>query len=238
MTATANGPSAPGVLCVFVKEPRPGRAKTRLGAAIGARAAAALAAAFLEDALAGLADRRTHRLVLAVEPPDFAPAAAPGTELWPQGDGDLGERLERAASRALAAASWVLLLGTDSPGLPRAHLAEAVRALASPGGPDAVLGPTRDGGYYALGALRLPAGALDGVRWSSPAARADTRAGLERAGLSVALLPGWFDVDEADDLAALVALLREGGVEAPATARALASLGYDVVAPRPERPRR
>ncbi|HEU4403837.1 MAG TPA: TIGR04282 family arsenosugar biosynthesis glycosyltransferase [Polyangiaceae bacterium] len=222
-------PVAPGVLCVFVKEPRPGRAKTRLARAVGPGPAAALAAAFLDDTLGRLADERgRRRLVLAVAPPGYAPTTACPVELWPQGDGDLGERLERAASRALAGAPWVLLLGTDSPGLPRAYLDEAARLLGAPAGPDAVLGPTRDGGYYALGVRRLPAGALGGVRWSTPAALADTRAALERGGSRVELLPAWFDVDEGDDLCSLAALLREGGAEAPATARALRALGYDV----------
>src|SRR5262249_22316747 len=70
--------------------------------------------------------------------------------------------------------------------------AAAFRAL---GNHDAVLGPARDGGYWLIGLRRsrpLPAGFLDGVRWSTPHALADTRASLPRryAGALLATLEG------------------------------------------------
>ena len=83
---------------------------------------------------------------------------------------------------------------------PRGEVSGLRTALAM-GADDAVLGPAPDGGYWAIGLKRthpLPPGLFDGVRWSSPHALADTRAGL--GDRRVAFLPPLRDVDTAADL--------------------------------------
>lgn len=49
----------------------------------------------------------------------FLPAAVDKLELWEQGEGDLGERMERCLRRGLETHTRSLVIGTDSPGLPR-----------------------------------------------------------------------------------------------------------------------
>ena len=207
-------------VCIFAKAPRAGAVKTRLAATIGAEAAAALARAFLQDALA-LALRLTSArvvLVLAGDPASL-PALPAGVDLWPQGDGDLGARLERNLRRALAESPRALAIGTDSPGLPPAMLEDAVSSLAAH---DAVVGPADDGGFYLLGLRACPRGLLAGLPWSAADTRERTLARLQERALSVDLLAPWFDVDVAADLERLRGLLRDGVIRAPATARLLA----------------
>ena len=70
---------------------------------------------------------------------------------------------------------------------------------------DAVLGPSDDGGYYAVGCRRPLAGMFEGVTWSSGHTREQTEAALRRLGYSVQLLAPWYDIDTFDDLQRLAA---------------------------------
>ncbi len=219
-----NAPS--GLLCVFAKPPRPGEVKTRLASALGPDAATRLATAFLRDTWSSVRAVPWARAVLAStsDDPDALGLDAEDP-LWAQGDGDLGERMERVLRRALTEAPWAMALGADSPGMPHALLEAARAALTDH---DAVLGPTPDGGYYLLGLRRCPPGALRGLPWSQPDTRAATRARLEALGLTVAELPPFFDVDTAEDLPRLATWLRRAPDAAPATRAALAAIAPDL----------
>ncbi len=217
--ARVNAP--PGVIAVFAKPPRAGEVKTRLSVAIGPEAAAALARAFFADTWAAVGQVPHVRRVLASTAEALAPFGLSDAEVWLQGEGDLGARMERVAARALALAPWFIALGADSPGLPLS-LVEAARAALVDH--DAVLGPAEDGGYYLLGLRRLEPGLLSGLPWSTPATFEATKTRLASRGLSVAILPRWFDVDELPDLQRLQRALAQGDVTAPRTAEALASL--------------
>ena len=224
-----DGPAAPArtlracdaTVCILVKEPRAGTVKTRLAAAIGAEAAAGLARAFFLDTLA-LAQLAPARVVVALEGDDAAfPGLRERVEVWPQGDGDLGARLERVLRRALGERPRALAIGTDSPGLPLSVLEQGLAAL---GQHDAVLGPADDGGFYLLGLNACPEGLLAGLPWSAADTRARTLSRLQERGLSTSLLAPWFDVDVAADLERLRALLASGALRAPATAEVLRGL--------------
>jgi rSAM/selenodomain-associated transferase 1 len=178
-------------LVVMVKEPRPGRVKTRLGRDIGLVPAAWWMRHQTARTLRRLTDPRWH-LVLAV-----APDTALASRVWPgylprvpQGTGDLGARM----ARLLHAPGPVLVVGADIPGLGRAQIARAFALLR---GADAVIGPAEDGGFWGIGLRhgRPPAGLFAGVRWSTAHARADTLATLR--GLRVALADPLRDVDTA-----------------------------------------
>jgi len=177
-------------LIVFVRAPAIGRGKTRLAKDIGKVAAWRLSRAMTGRTLRRLADPRWRLVVRAT--PD---GAVPGAE--PQGRGDLGERLVRAL-RAHARGP-VAVVGTDAPGLSPARVARAFAAVRRSG---AAIGPAADGGYWllALSARRARAVRLDGVRWSTAHALADTVAAL--AG-KVERLEILIDVDDAASLAAL-----------------------------------
>jgi uncharacterized protein len=209
-------------LCVFAKPPRAGQVKTRLAAAVGREEAAALAQAFLEDTWSAASALPWARAILATTDPscvDRAPWRR--ARVWPQGGGDLGERMESVLRRALRETPVALAIGTDTPGLPPALLSEARLALRRA---DAVLGPCEDGGFYLLGLRRCPPGLLRGLPWSAADTFQRTAARLRDRGLATAVISPWFDVDRPADLDCLRALVARGELRAPRTARALAAL--------------
>lgn len=213
---------ASGLICVFAKPPVPGQVKTRLAARLGDASAAALAGAFLADTWQLATSFIWARAILATTDATWGDRELLGqAEIWLQGEGDLGERMERIARAALARAEYVILIGADSPGLPPRLLEQARSALTQV---DAVLGPSDDGGFYLLGLRRCPDGLLRELPWSAPTTLAATRARLEACGLWTGTTDGWFDVDLPEDLERLQSYLDQDLVRAPHTANVLLSL--------------
>jgi rSAM/selenodomain-associated transferase 1 len=217
-------------VCLFAKAPEPWQAKTRLIPLVGARGAAALARAMLLDTWAMLQTLEWARPVLATSSGDSAGLALePAPELWSQGQGDLGQRMERVLRRALERSPAALLIGGDLPGLPARLLVQARDALEA--GADAVLGPAEDGGFFLIGlrggaaGLRRPPGSLlEGVPWSAADTLRHTVRRLRRFGLTVELVQGWFDLDRPADVQQVVGLLGRKEITAPHTARVLREL--------------
>ncbi len=182
----------------MVKEPRPGRVKTRLGRDIGMVGAAWWFRHQTRSLIRRLRDPR-WQIVLAVSPDREGltsrvwPADLPRA---PQRRGDLGDRMGRMLRAAPKGP--VCLIGADIPGITRAHVARAFDAL---GRSQMVFGPAPDGGYWLVGAQRygaLPAGLFRNVRWSTGHALADTLASVP--GRRVTLLEHLRDVDTVADL--------------------------------------
>ncbi|MEM9044162.1 MAG: TIGR04282 family arsenosugar biosynthesis glycosyltransferase [Pseudomonadota bacterium] len=187
-------------LVIFIKEPRPGRVKTRLGREIGMTKAAWWFRHQTRQLITRLGADRRWQTILAVSPDREGlesriwPAHLPR---WPQGHGDLGDRMGRALRQMPPGP--VLIIGADIPGISPAHIA---RAFGHLGSNDAVFGPAPDGGYWAIGMRRggqaIPSTLFEGVRWSSIHTLADTIATLPD--LRIAYTDTLADVDEAKDL--------------------------------------
>lgn len=210
------------LLCVFAKPPVPGKVKTRLAAELGDIRAADLARAFLTDTWELASSATWARSILATTEGSASEFGLPGLpEIWLQGEGDLGAKLESIVRRGLAESSVVIAIGADSPGLPTRRLVEARDALATF---DAVLGPSEDGGFYLVGLKHCPPGLFADLRWSEPTTFAATRKRLEQRGMRVRILPPWFDVDHPADLDRLRLALERGTVHASATAKALQTM--------------
>ena len=213
-----------GCICVFAKAPRAGIVKTRLVPVLGSDGAAALATAFLQDTLESVGSLSWAKAVMATtEHLDSSIVSTP-CEIWLQGEGDLGARLERILHRALKGSPIAMAIGADSPGLPQTFLEQARSALQKA---DAVIGPCEDGGFYLLGLRRCPAGLFDGISWSGSGTFAETLANLRRGGLTVRVLEPWFDVDRPEDLARLQASISSGRILAPRTREVLEKLLTD-----------
>ena len=188
-------------LLIFLKYPAAGTVKTRLAAALGEHAAAALYRLCAELTLERLRPL-LEEATLYLDPPDALDRASawlgPAWMVRPQRGRTLGERLIHATGEAFAAgARRVVVIGTDSPWLRPAQIDAAFGALDEA---QLVVGPTDDGGYYAIG-LSQPAPALfEQVAWSSSRVFAQT---LERAsalGLCVRVLDRGYDLDYAGDV--------------------------------------
>ena len=195
-----------GTLIVFLKSPRAGRVKTRLGREIGIGRAAVLFRRMTEITLRE-ARKGLWRPVLAIdsgtEPFSLPLVWKTQFDCVAQARGDLGARM--ATAMRVAVGGPIVIIGADAPQLRAAHLKEAFRSL---GAADAVFGPAHDGGYWLIGVARRRRAPdlFNGVRWSSPHALGDTIATLPPDFL-IAYLPVLHDVDDAAGLAAAGPLL-------------------------------
>lgn len=193
-------------LVVMVKEPHPGRVKTRLGRDVGLTASAWWFRHQVASLLRRIEDPRWD-VVLAVAPDVEGLESRVWPEQFeriPQGPGNLGDRMARVFR--MLPKGPVCIVGADIPGINRARIAEAFKALGSH---DAVFGPAPDGGYWLVGMKRqrpVPAKLFEGVRWSTETALADSAATMK--GLSVARIATLRDVDTLDDLKQLASLSR------------------------------
>jgi len=229
--------SLPPAVAVMTKVPGMAVVKSRLHESLGEAQATELYRCFLLDRLDALAALPAITGVVAFTPPEaeaFMRALAPPTlRLVPQRGVDLGERLSNILADLLDRGhAGAIAVDSDSPTLPMAYVAEAATAL-SDAKCDVVLGPCEDGGYYLVG-LRSPQPALfEGIPWSTDAVFAMTRARAGDRGLSVHVLPQWFDVDTEADLRRLHADMT-AGARSPQRTCAFVRQLYDpmIAAPR------
>ncbi|MEO1543905.1 MAG: TIGR04282 family arsenosugar biosynthesis glycosyltransferase [Pseudomonadota bacterium] len=183
-------------LVIMAKVPRAGRVKTRLAKGIGSVGAVR----FYRNALAATVRRLVHprrwHTTLSVAPDvalpsDFYFASSTAVKLKPQGQGDLGARLQHVFRTAEPGP--VVVIGSDIPAITPSLIADAFARLE---GHDAVFGPSHDGGFWLIG-LRAGVsrrGLFHGVRWSTSHALQDTCQAIRPA--SVAHIQALDDVDD------------------------------------------
>jgi rSAM/selenodomain-associated transferase 1 len=206
---STRAPARGARILVFARAPVPGRCKTRLIPALGARGAAALHRRLVRRTLA--AARASGHVVELWCAPDaahgfFAACRRDyGVRLRRQPRGDLGRRMALALAGAAVPA---VLVGSDCPGFAARDFSDALAALA---GHDCVLRPSSDGGYVLIGARRLERRALAGIAWSSGRELDQTRRRLRRLGLSVCEAAPLMDLDTPADYRKA----RRGGLAIP-----------------------
>ena len=197
----------PGSVLVmqFAKWPEAGRVKTRLMPELGAEGAMAahvrLSLEVLDNLVASACDVRfMWDRPLALSPDAAVPILERldgyGVEQSSQQGDVLGERITRALESALQQFGKAMIVGSDCPSVDADYVQLAVSTLDEV---DVVLGPSDDGGYVLIGARRLAPGMLDEVAWGTENALEQTCSRLAGAGLSYALLPEKWDVEEPED---------------------------------------
>jgi len=228
-------------LVVMAKAPIAGTVKTRLIGALSAEQATELYVAFLSDTFAVMEEVRDE-LETAAEEADadyrlsivlnYTPEGAEeafelvereGSLMIPQRGDDLGARLRNCFADLFAAGyESVVVIGADSPTLPGEILLAAFDLLDEDN--KVVIGPTRDGGYYLIGARRLHEALFSGIPWSTPDVLSETEKRAHETGISLIQLPEWYDVDTPAELARLRRELAADKQVAPLTRRVLKSL--------------
>ncbi len=195
-------------LVIMAKEPIAGRTKTRLSPPLTAEQAADLYRCFLQDIICTVEQATTNQPQLtphiAFSPPQAAQyfqQLAPDFELISQ----VGERLNERLHSVFTAAfdhgyQQVAAINSDSPTLPGAYLVKAYELLETA---DVVLGPCEDGGYYLIGLKRPTPEIILPVQMSTNTVLTDTLDLIKANGLTVDLLPTWYDVDTVAELARL-----------------------------------
>ena len=214
-------------IIIVAKEPVPGQTKTRLCPPFTLESAAAFYRCLLLDSLALMSRLETADHVIA-----YAPVGAHGyfTQLAPSGfsligqvGNNLGERLANALGHHFDQGyDRVVIMNSDGPTLPLAHLEEAFSGLDRA---DVTLGPGHDGGYYLIGMKERHRQLFKGIHWSTERVVSQTLAACRRLGLTVHHLPEWYDVDIAEDLERLRRDLESRPELAPNTWEFLRELG-------------
>lgn len=207
-------------IVIIAKAPIGGFAKTRLIPALGREGTARLARRMLEHTVrtAILADVGPVELCVSPSPSDpvWVRLDLPDSLAWSeQGDGDLGMRMARAASRASVAGEEVILIGTDCPDLTAQHLRNAATALADH---DAAIVPTVDGGYALLALRRFHPCLFEHMPWSTDGVAFETLSRMGRLGWRASTARPLHDIDEPTDLAWLPADWQDAIGLAPSSA--------------------
>jgi hypothetical protein len=210
-------------LAIFTRTAARGLVKTRLIPLLGALGAAALHAAMVKDTLRKVQSlpKNIYRYIFFARAP--IAGLPPEFNVRRQRGSDLGVRLQAAFHVLLNHHESVVVIGTDSPLLPRRLLREAFEKLRSS---DAVLGPSPDGGYYLIGLRRCNRLLFRDIRWSSADTFGDTQRNFAKHGYSCAVLETCSDVDVPADVGRLVVKLRHDAPSrrlAPATWKFLKS---------------
>jgi len=187
-------------MILFAKAPVPGHVKTRLAAAIGAGPAAELYDAFVADTIAKLTEFRDFADIQLHTDTLTDAWSEPGVARDLQAQGGLELKLLHALAGALQVGRpQAMILGSDSPTLPRGHIQRLLDSAA-----DVTLGPCEDGGYYAIACRRVHPEMFEGVVWSTRHVLEQTERAVRASGLSVERGDLWYDVDGPEDLARLM----------------------------------
>ena len=223
-----NRPVAPPrrALLVIAKRPAPGQTKTRLTPPLPSEQASRLYECFLRDTLdvaRAVPGVRRYVHFAPRDAGDYFERLAPDFDLRPQVGESLGPRLDQVLTACLSDGfDQAVVMDSDSPSLPADYVASAFDRLEEA---DVVLGPCEDGGYYLIGLNRPQPRLLREVSMSTPNVLRDTLALAEQARLRVSLLPAWYDVDTAQELARLDGdLVARASGTAPQTRQYLARL--------------
>jgi hypothetical protein len=182
----------PPAIILFARAPEPGKVKTRLIPALGPDGAMELHVRLVADALDRLAAHGD--LELHTDQPTAAWPSFTGPRRT-QVPGSLGSKMFAALDGALRTRRNVLLAGSDAPRIPSGHLHHLLDSPA-----DVALGPTEDGGFYAISCRRVHPLMFEGVHWSSGKELLETVRACQALGMSTEVGRLWFDIDHPKDL--------------------------------------
>jgi uncharacterized protein len=216
-------------LAVMTKAPQAGQVKTRLVPPLTPEEAAELNKCFLRDTTAAISNSTAQNDAggVAVYTPigselAYSELLPADFNLLPQRGNRFGERLCLAMEDLFKCGfESVCLIDSDSPTVPSANFAQAVKLLGSPED-RIVLGPCDDGGYYLIGIKKLHRELFEEIDWSTERVLDQTKRRAAEIGLEVKLLPRAYDVDDDASLRRLCGEL-------------LASNSNDDVAPRTQK---
>lgn len=217
---------------VLARAPAPEACRPSLLAAHPPQWVAGLDAAMLRDTLDGLLSVTADEYLVFAAPLEAEKTAleilarhvpAPWG-LVAQSESDLGARMEHALGTMFdRGATYALLVEADAPSLPTEPIEEALTDDANRAG--VIVGPTEDGAFYAIGMPRLEPSVVRDLPWGTPAVLETTRLRCKAAGLALAELPRWYDVDDPTDVLTLIEELRKHPERAPRTAQFIVTNG-------------
>ena len=184
-------------LIIFIKNPEPGKVKTRLAASVGNDRALEIYQLLLAHTRSVATGVDAHRLLYYssfIDTQDDWPATSFQKSV--QAGGDLGARMSDAFRDAFATHEKVVIIGSDCRELSADFVNQAFAELEKH---DFVVGPALDGGYYLLGMRAFHPEVFEQVEWSTENTLNQTLKQMIHPKRSVFLLPELSDVDYIED---------------------------------------
>jgi len=204
-------------LIIFVKAPVAGKVKTRLVPPLTYEQACKLYRSWAQDTYETFCLLNDIHLEIAYDAhvdfptPNWLSRESRDVSFFRQRGKNLSERLIHAFTQAFQnGAERVIIIGSDSPGLPIKYILEAFESLRNN---NIVIGPTEDGGFYLIGFKnKVVPEVFINVEWSTSNVFSMTMQNAININLSTHVLPRYFDIDRPEDLLRLGARsLRMGG---------------------------
>ena len=197
-------------LIVFTRYPEPGTTKTRMIPELGAEGAADLQNQMTKQIISRL--KACDELQSVKMEVRFEGGNSDLMEQWlgsgihyrHQGQGDIGQRMERALAEGFQGGSQsAVIIGSDIPDVTCDIIQMAFDELKNH---DLTLGPAKDGGYYLIGLNQNAFNQrnqqlFSAIDWSTSRVLAQTLAIAKKLGISYTLLDTLADVDRPEDLA-------------------------------------
>jgi uncharacterized protein len=189
---------------VMIKTPRNGFSKTRLSPPFSLEDAANISRCFIKDTsatIAALSQEEPFVVGIAVYTPvgsesDLEELLPSGFKLIAQREADFGTRLSGAIQDLLSVGfAAVCLVNSDSPTLPPHYLRDLATFLKKPKD-RLIIGPSSDGGYYALGLRQAHRRLFEEITWNTERVYNETVERSKEINLPVITLPSWYDVDD------------------------------------------
>src|SRR5690554_4685236 len=153
-------------LIIFIKNPEPGKVKTRLAKTIGNKSALAIYKRMLRHTMNVSLQLKVNRQVWYssfVDKSDNWNSSR--FKKYLQTGDNLGERMKNAFAQAFRENyKQVVIIGSDCPELSARLLDDAYRALQAS---DLVIGLAEDGGYYLLGMKTFQPQLFTDIPWST-----------------------------------------------------------------------
>lgn len=187
------------LLLIFVKNPVAGEVKTRLAATIGNLNALQIYKTLLAHTRSVALNVNCDRQVWYSSKVDRRDAwEADKFDKKLQQGSDLGERMAYAFQQGFENKyEKIVIIGSDCAELSHNHIKSAFETLDDY---DAVLGPSKDGGYYLLGLTGYQPEVFKDVEWSTPEVYAQTVDTFRQSNISYQVLETLNDIDTIDDL--------------------------------------
>ena len=186
-------------LLIFVKNPEPGKVKTRLSATLGTAKAFSIYNQLLEHTISVTNYLPVDKIV-------FYSNHIVQEDVWndkyyqkqAQEGIELGERMNKAFSLAFHKGyDRVVIIGTDCPQIDSGIIMNAFAYLNTH---DVVIGPAADGGYYLLAMKQCHSELFENINWSTETVFEETIEICKENNRHYALLTVLHDVDEEKDL--------------------------------------
>ena len=187
------------LLLIFIKNPEPGKVKTRLAATIGNQKAYKVYLKLLKHTIRATQNVNAGKQVwysAFIDSDDFI--SEPEFDKKVQRGKNLGVRMLHAFKNGFNEGyDNIVIIGSDCPDVNPVLLEQAFNGLSEH---DLVIGPSADGGYYLLGMNKLQPELFSDIDWSTERVLEQTLEKAKSLSLSVSCLPELNDIDTIEDL--------------------------------------